>query len=66
MRLKQIGARIIVAGIVLGVIGINVGHRVAWVNKFFPPGMFICFAIGAIVGVSGIIGEATQRRKNSN
>jgi hypothetical protein len=66
MRLKQIGARIIVAGIVLGVVGINVGHRATWLYKFYPLGTFICFAVGAIVGVAGMIGAALDRRNNSN
>jgi|HubBroStandDraft_4_1064222.scaffolds.fasta_scaffold830505_1 hypothetical protein len=63
MRLKLLGARIIVAGIAIGVLcQIFAGwdHRL---NNYGPLIMFILFAVGALVGLVGWIASAVQRRK---
>jgi F0F1-type ATP synthase assembly protein I len=66
MRLKQIGAQIIVAGVVIGVlckVFSSLTHRF---DAYGPLAMFVLFAIGALIGVTGMIVSAFQRRKNSN
>lgn len=68
MLLKQIGAGIIVAGIVFGVLAMNVAritHSHGWFYKFGPLIMFLFFVVGATIGVAGMIANAIQgRRKN--
>ena len=63
-KLKIIGARFIVAGIGLGVIGVNIGHLNAWVKHYSPAIMFFCFLLpGGLIGATGMIGGAIQRRR---
>lgn len=69
MLLKKIGAYIIVAGIVFGVIAINLsrslGHD-SWIYRAFPLIMFLLFVVGASIGVAGMIVTAIQRRRKSS
>ena len=70
MLLKQIGAGMIFAGIVFGVLAMNVAritHFHGWLYEFWPLIMFLFFVVGATIGVAGMIASVIQRRrKNSN
>jgi hypothetical protein len=66
MRLKQIGAQIIVAGIAIGVLCKVFARLTHRFDSYGPLAMFVLFALGALIGVTGMIVSAVQRRKNSN
>ena len=66
MRLKQIGAQIIVAGIVGGVLCRIFARWNPNFNSYGPLVMFVLCALGALIGITGMIVSAVQRRKNSN
>jgi len=63
MRLKQIGAQIIVAGIVLGVLCRAFARWNPHFNKLGPLVMFVLFALGALIGGAGMIISAIRGRK---
>jgi len=68
--LKNIGARIILGGILFGVLAINITRHVGshgWFYTFWPIIMFVFITVGAIIGVAGMVTSAIQRRrKNRN
>ena len=55
MRLKQIGARIIVLGIVIGVLCRIFARWNPRFNSYGPLAMFVLFALGALIGGTGMI-----------
>ena len=66
MRLKRLRAQIIVLGVAIGVLCLAFAHLNPRLNSCGPLAMFALFALGALIGVTGIIVSAVQRRKNSN
>jgi hypothetical protein len=64
-KLKNIGAGLILAGVAVGVIGVNVGRTNVWVEHYFPAIMFLCLLLpGGLIGATGMIGVAIQKRRN--
>jgi hypothetical protein len=63
MRLKEIAARIIIAGIAFGALARGLERWSVWLHKFWPLMMFIILAVGAWLGGAGMIASAFQRPK---
>jgi hypothetical protein len=64
LALKQIGAAIIVGGLMLT----GIAHRFiplnSWFNKFWALIAFGFIVVGAMVGAAGMIVEAIERRRD--
>jgi len=64
--LKQIGARIIMAAFLFGLVAVRITratHSHTWFNKFWALIMFGMLVLGAMIGVAGMISNAIQHRK---
>jgi hypothetical protein len=63
--LEQIGARIIIAAFLFGFVAFRItgAHSQTWFGKFWALIMFGMLAVGATIGVAGMISNAIQHRK---
>ena len=66
MRLKRIGAAIIVASLVFTGIAMRVAHPYTWLDRNWPLLLFVGLVIGGMVGAIGMRASAAQRRRESS
>jgi hypothetical protein len=61
MRLKVVGAKIILGSFIFGAIAVRISREGTWFGRYWPLIMFSVLVAGAIIGVVGMISAETQR-----
>lgn len=64
MRLKRIGATIIVGGFLVVGFALRLLPDNLWLHKFGPLTAFGFMVVGAFIGIAGMVQAASQRRRN--
>jgi uncharacterized membrane protein YedE/YeeE len=66
MRLKRVGAAIILSSFLFAAIAMRVSRPYTWLDKNWPLILFAGLVFGGTIGVIGMRASANRRKQDSN